>query len=526
MPIRIGRLALAGVVLALGATTVPLAAAQALPQAGQLLALHRAALSPHGAAPPSRLESSGTLSGAHLTGTFAAWHDGDHDRVDQDLGIRRERTLRIGDRQYVQNSSGNVIELKGLLLRRARTQDFLTSAELFSQPQYSRVVGAARLPDGRDVIQLEVSPPGGEPETMDIDAQTYLLDRLEYVDGDGMFTIDFSDYRPVNGFLFSFKQVQSDGDHPYDITQTMTQMIANPHIPAETFAPFVATRLRIAAPVTVPLTERAGALFADVTIFGRTFSFLIDSGAQGIVLDSRAAALLTLQPEGSFEARGATRSGGIGVAALDHLLIGGATLPVRLVSILDFNASTAGRFPIDGILGFPLFGASAVTIDYAHKRMTLAPPGMQTPAGDSFDLDVDRELPELTASVNGVTGRFLLDTGNGNELLLFHHFLDAHNGMLAFNPLGSVGNYGVGGSTRAYATDVDELDIGSYRFFHSYANVILSDQGAFADRFDAGNIGLGILKNFVVTFDAPNRRLFLARGANFNDGRDRRVFRQ
>lgn len=515
-----------GAVFTLAAITVPPAVpAASLPQAAQILALHHAALAPHGASPPAVLESSGTLTGANLNGTFATWHDPDHDRVDQILGIRQERTLRIGERQFLQNSSGNVIELKGLLLRRARTQDFITSADLFGKPQYSTVVGAATLPDGRDVIQLQVSPPGGEPETMDIDAQTHLLDRLEYVDGDGMFTIDFSDYRPLDGFLFSFKQVQSDGDHPYDITQIVTEMLPKQKISPETFVPFVATHLKAAAPITIPITERAGALYADVSIFGRTFSFLIDSGAQGVVLDSRVAASLTLEPEGSFEARGATRSAGIGVAALDHLLIGGAALPVHVVSVLDLNASTAGRFPIDGILGFPLFGACQVTIDYAHKRMTIAPPGTQSPRGEAFDIDVDRELLELNATVNGVQGRFLVDTGNGNELLIFHNFLEAHTGMLAFNPTGSAGNYGIGGATRAYATDVDELDIGAYRFFHSYANVILSDEGAFADRFDAGNIGLGVLKNFVVTFDVPDRKLFLTPGVNFNDGRDRTVFR-
>ncbi|MBV9277940.1 MAG: hypothetical protein JOZ97_06865, partial [Candidatus Eremiobacteraeota bacterium] len=140
--------------------------------------------------------------------------------------------------------------------------------------------------------------------------------------------------------------------------------------------------------------------------------------------------------------------------------------------------------------------------------------------------DVDRELPEILASVNGVQGRFLLDTGNGNELLLFHNFLDAHNGVLSFNPIGPIGSFGVGGGARAYATDVDELDIGSYRFFHANTNVMLSTEGAFADRFDAGNIGLGILKNFVVTFDLPNRMVYLKPGVAFDDGRGRSVFRQ
>ena len=45
--------------------------------------------------------------------------------------------------------------------------------------------------------------------------------------------------------------------------------------------------------------------------------------------------------------------------------------------------------------------------------------------------------------------------------------------------------------------------------------------GAFADRFDAGNIGLGLLKNFVVTFDDSAGALYVERGSLFDDGRSR-----
>ena len=507
-------------------STVGDTAAEQPATASQVLQLYHRAVAPNGALPPGTWQAHGSLKGANLVGTFSSWHDAEHDRMDQDLGIARARTLRIADRVYLQNSSGNVIELNGILLRRSRTQDFLSSTELFSKPQYSHLLGRTMLPDGRDVFQLEVSPPDGETETLDIDTRSHLLDRLEYIDGDGLFTIDFSDYRPVNGFLFAFKEVQSDGDHPYDVTQTTTQLDSRSPIPTGTFAPLQPSRLDATEPITVPLTQRAGGLYADVTIFGRNFSFLVDSGAQAVVLDSKVAASLLLVPQGSLEARGTTRSGGIGVALLDHLAIGGATLPVRVASILDLNASTAGHFAIDGILGFPLFGAGVVRIDAGHATMTLAPTDPRASWGEPFEVDVDRELPEIVASVNGVQGRFLMDTGNGNELLLFHNFLDAHRGVLTFNPNGPIGSYGVGGGTRAYATDVDELDIGSYRFYHANTNVMLSTEGAFADRFDAGNIGLGILKNFVVTFDLPNRMLYLKPGTNFDDGRGRSVFRQ
>ena len=50
---------------------------------------------------------------------------------------------------------------------------------------------------------------------------------------------------------------------------------------------------------------------------------------------------------------------------------------------------------------------------------------------------------------------------------------------------------------------------------------MLATRGAFADRFDAGNVGLGILRNFVLTFDMAHDALYVERGADFDDGRAR-----
>ena len=47
-----------------------------------------------------------------------------------------------------------------------------------------------------------------------------------------------------------------------------------------------------------------------------------------------------------------------------------------------------------------------------------------------------------------------------------------------------------------------------------------------ADRVDAGNVGLGVLRNFVATFDLANASLYLARGVFFQGAvaRDRIQF--
>ena len=497
-----------------------------VPSVSTILANYQRALERGGAAEQSRaLETEGTLSGEALSGSFHTWRDEQHDRFDQQLGVSRERSLRIADHEYIENSSGNVRELHGLLLRRSRTQRFVDSGELFKHPEAARFIGEARLPDGRTVYQLEVHAPGGEPETLAVDKQTWLLDRVEYIEGDGPLTIDFYDYRVVDGLMISFRAVESDGDHAFDIAQITTKVRTNRVLPAQVFAPFPGRYIATSTPVTVPLTERGGHFYTSVVIHGHAYSFLIDTGAQSVVLDARVAAELSIFPEGALEARGANRTGGLGVGRLDAIHIADATLYVGTVSVLDLGGSTRGAFAIDGILGYPFFAASVVRMDYAGKTMTFAPPGILSPRGKKIPLEVDRALPEVAARVNSsAEAPFVVDTGNGGELLLFAPFIAAHPGVVPFSENAANG-FGIGGSTQALRTTVDQIDFSGIRLFNRYADVIQSTRGAFADRYDAGNIGLGILKNFVVTFDENACAMFLEPGPLFDDGRNRHIFR-
>ncbi|MDQ6933146.1 MAG: aspartyl protease family protein [Candidatus Eremiobacteraeota bacterium] len=496
------------------------------PDAATILANYQRAHEKGGAAEQTRsVETQGTLSGEALNGTFHTWRDQTRSRVDQQLGVSTERSLRVGDHEYIENSGGNVRELHGLLLRRSRTRRYVDSGEIFKHPQASRFIGEARLPDGRNVYRLEVQAPQGEPETIAIDKQTWLLDRVEYIEGDGPFTIDLYDYHLVDGALLPFRAIESDGDHAFDVTQSTTKVRVNQPLPADVFAPFPGRYIEAKQPQTVPLVERQGHLYASVVIHGHAYSFLVDSGAQSVVVDSRVAAELSMFPEGALEARGSTRTGGLGVARLDTIHIADANLYVGTVSVLDLGASTGGAFAIDGILGYPFFAASVVRIDYANKTMTFAPPGMLSPQGKKIPLEVDRALPEVTARVNSsAEGPFLVDTGDNNELLLFAPFVAAHPGMIPFSQNAANG-FGIGGSTQAMQTIVDQIEFYGIRLFNRYTAVIQSTRGAFADRYDAGNIGLGILKNFTVTFDENSCAMFLSPGPLFDDGQNRRIFR-
>ena len=512
--------------LCVATLALPLAArAQSGPDLASILAARKTAIAAMHARDAQSVELIGMVSGAALQGNFHSWRSGGNQRYDENTGVRRESNLRLDGREYAVNENGAIRELRGLLLQRQRTQDFIESDGFVTEPQYDCFLGAQQLPDGRDVYAIAVAPPQGQSETIYLDRKTAMLDRVAYDDTDGTDTQDYYDYKLFAGVLIAQRSVESNGDHAFDLTRETVNVIVDRPIAADIFTLPEAPAVQTAVPVTVPLEVRDAHDYVRLGIAGHEYTFLLDSGAQAVVLDAHVAKEAGLTPQGQLEVAGAQRTGGLGVAALDSIQIGGVALPVRMVTVLDLRGVT-GALPIDGILGYPFFAAAEIRMDPDAQTMTFAKPGALKPEGTSFNVDTDRELVELQARINGTDGRFVIDTGNGNELLVYSPFIRAHAGLIEYAGGQFAGNMGVGGSASAVGAVVAELDIGPFRFFNNSANVMLSTQGAFADRFAAGNIGLGLLRNFVLTFDLANAKLYAKPAAHFDDGRYRTVRQQ
>jgi predicted aspartyl protease len=465
-------------------------------------------------------ESSGTVTGEGLSGEFHSWRARGNERDDERLGPRSETTLRLGQRLYLRTASGNVRELTGFLRRRALTADFVDSGAFVAAPARSKFLGFGTL-DGVRAWRLEVCADGGEPETLWIDTLTGLPLRVEYLDGDGPTTIDFSDWREVDGHRFAFRMVTSDGERQFDVVQQTTAVAVDKPIAPGVFEPLLNQTIHADAVQTVPLAERNSHLTCRVAIGGKEYDFLLDTGAQSVLLDSHVAREAGLLELGALEVRGVSRTGGLHVLNLPRIDIGLAHLDNLVASSIDLRGSLGGAGRLDGILGMPFFASAMVEIDFAHRAMRFGVPGSFVPRGQRVPLDGDRGLVEAVFRLDGsIDAPFIVDTGNSGELLLYHPFVTAHPGIVPFS--GSiVTNYGIGGFAPTYRSSLDELLLGDVPLYHQIADVVTSTKGAFADRIDAGNVGLGVLRNFIVTFDLANGALYLEKGDAFDDGRFR-----
>ena len=132
------------------------------------------------------------------------------------------------------------------------------------------------------------------------------------------------DYKTFAGVLVAQREVDSNGDHAYDVAHYTERILVDKRIDPGVFVlPFDGHRC--GWPVTVPLEEHDGHILTTVKINGHPYTFLVDTGAQGIVLDSHVAAEQHLKAQGRLEVSGAQRIGGLGFAALDAIQIGSAT---------------------------------------------------------------------------------------------------------------------------------------------------------------------------------------------------------
>jgi predicted aspartyl protease len=471
---------------------------------------------------PHTVQSSGTLDGLGLHGTFAFWRDGTRERDDEILGVRTQRTLRDGGRETVQDANGGVRVIHGVLERRQITEDFIDSGNFARHPESVALAGSGRSADGRTIWMLRVTPPGGSVYGVGIDKTTWMVDEKSYPEGDSIATVDYDDYRAIDGALVPFVEHDSNGDHAFDIASHVERVAVNHPIDASVFAPFIPAVIDAPAPVNVPLDTSQGHIFVRATVKGTPMTFILDSGSQGLFIDPVAAKRIGLAGEGTMEIRGARRTHGLGVAALDSLEIGSARFPVGVISIVDLSTITLNGKSIDGVLGYPFFAATELRIDPEKLTLTIARPGTLPAQGTPLPVDTDRELPEIVARLNGVAARFLVDTGNSSELLVFHAFLDAHRGLVNYSGATSFSpNRGVGGSSSVVPAMVNDITIGPFHMYNRRAGIVLSSNGAFADAEDAGNIGYGTLRNFVMTFDLANQTMTLDKTRWYDDGRGR-----
>lgn len=241
---------------------------------------------------------------------------------------------------------------------------------------------------------------------------------------------------------------------------------------------------------------------------GRTYRFVVDTGSTATLVSPRLAEALRTrakrQPARPVQVRGA--DGGetsLAPATLRELRLGAARfrrVPVLVHDLADLSAHLGLR--VDGLLGFPLFARSALTLDYPHGRLALAPALAapdQPPGPDALAFNREQGTPLVPVQLGNESFVVLLDTGSDAALTLNPAGLHPR---FAVEPRpGKVVSSLVGDRPQLIGRLEQSLSLGRHRFDRPVVD--LTDQ--------LSSLGGDALRHFTITFDSGRNTVTFAR---------------
>lgn len=379
---------------------------------------------------------------------------------------------------------------------------------------------------GRNVDGVRITPRGGIPFELWIEEQHHFLDYLvKHTDDGETETIRYTDYRPVAGVLLPYVLRTGNGDAQYDSVVHIQKIVARRSMQEDCFQQPASSvhdaYIEGGAPsASVPFSSYGGLMMVRVSLAGaKPLPFILDTGGLNL-LTPEAARTLGIDGKGHQAVQGvgaATQA--MQMAQVPAYRIGKVVMEDQrfLIVKLPLLLTDRGkREPIAGLIGYELLRRFATRIDYVRDSLTFTPVGtFHGEAGAvSIPIVFDARTPQITARVDGVAGIFALDSGDSGDLTVFEPFAKAHGIRKLGKALTSKAR-GAGGTVALSEAYVGSLSIGPFTMTHPLTAFAAPAKGVFASHVLGGNIGYGVLSQFVLTFDYEHRRLYLQRGPRF-----------
>ena len=472
-----------------------------------------------------------TLKTSGLNGNLEIWEDNvsGHSLVRYQMGPATGAEGFDGKTVWSQDTSGQPnADAGGEALQGAANEAYRrTHAYWFPERWPAQVEYSGEKADnGKNFFVLRITPQGGRPFDVWIDAATYLFDHtVEKAEMDTR-TSYFSDYRDVNGVKVPFSERTTNGDAKYDQFVTMQKIEFNQpveeaqfHMPAPPPPDFTIADGKTST--TVPFKLINNHIYLDVKLNGKgPFRVLCDTGGANIVTPTLAKEL-GLKSEGALQGRGVgEKSEDVGLVKLESLQVGDATLSNQLFAVFPMESfATVEGVPENGMIGFEVFKRFVVKVDYEHQTLTLTVPSAFAYHGDGAKVpfQFNDHIPQVEGSIDGIAGKFDIDTGSRSSLDLMKPFVEKNNLVAHYNAkLEAVTGWGVGGAARSLVTRANVLRLGTVEVSHPVTELSLQKKGSFTSEYVAGNVGAGVLKRFNITFDYAHQQLIFERNANYD----------
>ena len=489
-----------------------------------LLARHLYALG--GAAAVAAIRNTRTTAdvvtgGIHGTIT-TVYAEPDKEYEEDKLGILDILQGYDGKNAWQRDTNGNVRPLAGEELRDLRVQLFFdTNSYVLPGRMPGKLTLRAGTEPGTGNYVVDALPEGGKPTTLFFDPRTFFIVKEQHLDDNVQVTTTYGDYRTIDGTRFPFQTTTTNGTPRYDIAGTVTRIENNVPIPPGLFLPPVGgDKFRFvragATEATVPFDMDDGEIGVAVRINGQPARVFLDSGASGIALSQQTATQLGLKTSGYLEARGYGGSTDLRPIHVDRFEVPGAVQLTDIAAIaIDLPDSLNSYFsrPLAGFVGYDLLAHFVVRVDFPKKQLTFISPAAFHPApsdGRALPIELDNDVPSIQAQIDALPpARFLIDTGDEAVLRLYSPYV-GDNGLDRKYPHGALTTGGgIGGVSRSRTTRIGSFQVAGVTFRSVPTDFSLDPKGG-ASQVNAGSLGSALLSRFVVTFDYPHNRIFLA----------------
>jgi len=187
-----------------------------------------------------------------------------------------------------------------------------------------------------------------------------------------------------------------------------------------------------------------------------------------------------------------------------------------------FGLSNYTGMPIHGLLGYEFFNNLAVKVNFGDSTLTVYRPQDQRlfNKGEKIPITVENHKPYLETNVYLPDGsikksKLVIDLGAGHPLSLENM---ADSPELPKKCISANLGIGFNGPISGFISRISEIELGKYRI----KNLISSfpEDDSLLNKLRAkrdGNLGIGLLKRFVVVFDYHDNAIFLKPGRDFNE---------
>jgi aspartyl protease/PDZ domain-containing protein len=376
---------------------------------------------------------------------------------------------------------------------------------------------------GRKFDVLRITPKGGRPFELWLDANTSLIDRTIEKAETETHTTFYSDYREVQGAKMAFSLRITNGETRYDQLLTVESITINPVIDAARFAmpapPAPDFAIAGASSATVPFELLNNHTYVQVKVNGKgPYRFLCDTGGENVITPELARAL-DLKTEGALQGSGVgEKSEDVALTKVDSVALGGVTLSRQVFAVAPLSdLSAVEGVEVNGLVGYELFKRFVVKVDYANSLLTFTLPTASADhtAGIVVPFRFNEHIPQVDGEIDGIAGKFDIDTGSRSSLDLEGPFIEAHNLSAKYQPkFEATTGYGFGGASRSAVSRASLLKLGSVEVRDPVTDLTLQKKGSLTSQYVAGNVGAGVLKRFNITFDYARQQLIFERNAN------------